>query len=136
MTVSPPFGEAALPRFDVLEPQRLADHVQECLRIGHEQLTALEGMGDTTYEALVGGLERMTDPIERGWDTLMHLLAVRNSEELRRVHEALQPEVVAFHLRVAQSFDLHQSFSALRPGRDWEGLTQAGKRISRNHQAF
>ena len=48
-------------------------------------------------------LEALTDRLQRAWGTVGHLMGVKNSDALRAAHEAVQPEVVTFSLRLGQS---------------------------------
>jgi Zn-dependent oligopeptidase len=54
---------------------------------------------------------------------------VRDSEELRKAVEEVQPAKVAFTLRLAQSRPLYEAFKALREGPDWASLSEARQRV-------
>jgi len=125
-----------LPAWDRVEPEHVEPAIRQTLReVGEEferfeaSLAAERAM---TWESLVEPLERMGDRLERPWSAVRHLMGVRNSEALREAHSAVQPEVVAFGLRMGQSAAV---FSALRdfeaaPG--WSSLAPAQRRIVEN----
>lgn len=58
--------------------------------------------------------------------------AVRDSEELRKAVEEVQPLQVRFGLRLAQSRPLYRAFQALRDGPEWAALSEARKRVVEN----
>ncbi len=58
--------------------------------------------------------------------------AVRDSEELRKAVEEVQPLQVRFGLRLAQSQPLYKAFQALRDGPEWAALSEARKRVVEN----
>ena len=57
----------------------------------------------TANTRIAAGAETISDIIERVWTPVGHLIAVRNSPELRTAFENVEPEIIAFGLRVAQS---------------------------------
>ncbi len=54
---------------------------------------------------------------------------MRDSEELRKAVEEVQPLKVKFGLRLAQSRPLYEGFKALRDGPAWDSLSEARRRI-------
>ena len=56
-------------------------------------------------------------------------MGVKNSPELREAHAAVQPAVVRFGLRAAQSKPLYDALVALRDGPAWAGLSGVQRRI-------
>ena len=65
------------------------------------ELAALEKSAAPSWSGVVEPLERIGDRLGDTWGVVGHLLGVRNSPALRTAHEAVQPEVVRFGLRVA-----------------------------------
>ncbi len=58
--------------------------------------------------------------------------AVRDSEALRKAVEEVQPLQVKLGLRLAQSKPLYEAFRALRDSPEWDGLSEARKRVVDN----
>ncbi|MCH2184336.1 M3 family metallopeptidase, partial [Myxococcota bacterium] len=63
------------------------------------------------------------------WGIVGHLMGVQNSDALREAHDAVQPEVVAFGLRLGQSKEIYTGLVALRDGPEFDALTPAEKRV-------
>ena len=116
-----------LPRFDLIRPEHVVPAIQSLLAALDADLTALEAAASPEWNAVVVPLERMTDRLGRTWGAVGHLMGVRNSEALREAHRTVQPEVVAFSMRLGQSRPLYHAFKALRD--EARGLDATQRRI-------
>jgi len=120
----------ALPRFDEIR----AEHVEPAMRtLLARQLGALgelEAAIDPTWSGLVEPLERLGDRVAQAWGVVQHLMGVRNSDALREAQEAVQPEVVTFGLRVAQSRPIYDGLCALHEGAGFSEFEQGGLRLT------
>ena len=58
-----------------------------------------------------------------------HLKAVCDAKELREAVEEVQPDQVAFSLRLSQSEQIYRGFKAIREGSAWETLSEPRQRI-------
>ena len=90
----------------------------------------LRSMGDAvTADFLLPRLEKLSDTLGRAWGACNHLKAVKDSEPLRKAVEEIQPENVAFGLRMSQSLEIYRAFKSIRASATWESLSDARKRI-------
>merc|ERR1711977_47685 len=80
-------------------------------------------------ELLVVPLEKIADRLSKTWSVVTHLKAVCDTKELREAVEQVQPDQVAFSLRLSQSEQIYRGFKALREGSEWETLSEPRKRI-------
>jgi len=125
-----PLVEAGeLPRFDAIRSEHVEPAMRALLDELSRELDRLEAEARPTWEEVVEPLERIADRLQRVWGAVGHLLGVRNSEALRRAHEAVQPEVIAFGIRLAQSRPVYDALRRLREGAAWEALDPAQRRI-------
>jgi oligopeptidase A len=119
----------SVPRYDAIR----AEHVEPAMRVLLTALTAelegIEAQARPDWPSLVEPIERLSDRLELTWGTVGHLLAVRNSPELRAAHEVMQAPVVEFSMRLAQSRPIYQAFRALRDGPEGRDLDPAQRRI-------
>ena len=127
-----PWLDFGLPRFDALRAEQVVPGIRALLAELGAGLADLERNCPPDWAGLAVPLERCTDRLEYSWGLVGHLLAVRDSPELRRAHDEVQPEVVAFQLRCAQSEPIHRALCALRAGPAWETLHGAQRRIAAN----
>ncbi|DAZ99401.1 TPA: hypothetical protein N0F65_005303 [Lagenidium giganteum] len=74
-------------------------------------------------------LETQSDPLERIWGIVNHLMSVRNSEGLRQVHERLQQLVIETFTEASQSQSLYEIYTSLRNSTEWESLSPAQQRV-------
>ncbi len=125
-----------IPAWDRIRPEHVEPAVRSLLAGLAGELSgleaSLEAVREPGWDDIVPPLERLGDGLERPWSAVRHLMGVRNSEPLRKAHEAVQGEVVAFGLRVAQSPALYAALEALEAGPGFARLEPWQQRIVRN----
>jgi oligopeptidase A len=84
---------------------------------------------ESTWNALVRPLEALDIPLEYAWNPVCHLLAVRDSDELRSAHDEALGEVVKFSVRARQSAPVYQGLKALSESAEWNQLSSAQRRV-------
>ncbi|MCG8590964.1 MAG: M3 family metallopeptidase [Proteobacteria bacterium] len=126
---NPLLDTRGLPRFPEIRPEQVEPGIRALLAELERELQALEASAEPTWTGLVEPLERLNGRLEYSWGVLGHLLGVRNSDALRQAFETVQPEVVAFGLRLAQSPSLYRALVALREGDAWAGLDGPQRRV-------
>ena len=126
---NPLLDACVLPRFDRIEPVHVEPALRELLAALSSELSAVEREAAPTWQALVEPLERIGDRLDRTWGVVSHLMAVRNSEELRRAYERIQPEVVNFSVRLAQSRPIYDGLKRLKASAAFDELDAAQQRI-------
>ena len=118
-----------LPDFDAITPESVGPSVTRLLETAAAGFERVEADVKPTYAATVTAGDRLFEPFERVWSPVGHLMGVRNSPELREAHAAVQPAVVRFGLRVAQSKPVYDALVALRDGPEWAKLDGVQRRI-------
>lgn len=122
---NPLLGPVGLPAFDRIE----AAHVEPAMRQHLAQLdrdfAAFEAtVGQAAgYDAVVGRLSDLAEPMGWAWGVVNHLLGVRNSDALRAAHQAVQGDVVAMWLKIAQSQPVYAALKRL------SGLSEVESRV-------
>jgi len=108
-STNPLLDARGLPRFGEIRVEHVEPGMRECL-------SDLEREVEPTWAGSVDRLERIGDRLGTRWGIVSHLLGVKNDPSLRAAHEAVQPEVVRFGIRAAQSRPLYDAFVALQKG--------------------
>ncbi|MFQ5512915.1 MAG: M3 family metallopeptidase [Myxococcota bacterium] len=126
---NPLLESSELPRFDQVRPEHLIPAVRELLEQLVDELAELEAGAEPSWRGLVEPIERIADQLAYTWGIAGHLMAVRNSDALRAAYEAVQPDVVAFSIRLAQSRPLYEGLRRLRAGEAWRELDAPQRRI-------
>ena len=126
---NPLLAHGGLPDFAAIQPDHVVPAVTQLLAELDAELTVLEATAQPTWPGLVEPLERLQDRLEFTWGTVGHLLGVRNTPALREAHEAMQPAVITFSMRLGQSEPLYKAFRELRDGGGWRELDRAQQRI-------
>uniref|UniRef100_K3WHH8 oligopeptidase A n=1 Tax=Globisporangium ultimum (strain ATCC 200006 / CBS 805.95 / DAOM BR144) TaxID=431595 RepID=K3WHH8_GLOUD len=126
--------ERKLPPFERLQIADIEPAVQAAAAEYTQELHALEqsleqNRAHLQWRDVVDPLEVQSDPLGRVWGVVGHLMSVRNSEELRNVHDQLQQLVIQTFTEASQSKPLYNAYQAVRNSAEWESLSLAQQRI-------
>eukprot|EP01050_Picozoa_sp_SAG11_P000550 SAG11_NODE_18_length_25850_cov_18.210050_8_plen_281_part_00 len=120
-----------MPRFRQIEPVHVEPAIEVLIEQQLSSLTELElrldrlGADVTPADVLVP-LEEISAPLSFAWGLVNHLMAVKNSDELRAAQAKMQPKVVELGSRFAQSLPLYHALKFLET--DGESLDQGERR--------
>ncbi|KAK4712021.1 hypothetical protein R3W88_006534 [Solanum pinnatisectum] len=117
------------PPFDVIEAKHVRPGIRALLKKIDEELSGLEKTVEPTWPKLVEPLEKIIDRLTVVWGAVNHLKSVKDNPELRSALEEVQPEKVAFQLKLGQSKPIYNAFKAIRESPEWDSLNDARKRI-------
>ena len=128
--MSPFYHIPYYPAFDRMTPENAEPAIRQLLAEATRDIDALQKTFAPTWAALIRPLHDACHPLYDAWGLLCHMLSVMNSADWRRVQETLQPDIVAFSLRVGQSRAFFDGYRALRDAdRDAPCLTPVQRRI-------
>lgn len=117
------------PRFDAVQPHHVVPGIRSLLQQLEGDLLKLESNVEPSWHGLVEPLEKIVDRLNVAWGVVSHLKAVKDSNELRAAVEEVQPEKVAFQLKLGQSKPIYEAFKVIREGPLWDTLTEAQRRV-------
>ena len=126
---NPLLANYPLPAFDEIRPEHIEPAMEQVLSESEEGLKAVEAVSDPTWASIIHPLEAIDHRIGATWGAVGHLMGVKNSDELRKAYEAVQPKIVAFGMRMSQSEGLYQAYCKLRDGSEWDSYDDAQRRI-------
>jgi len=131
MTLSdnPLLSTSGLPKLNEISPEHIEPAMTRLLDEAKDRLEELEADIRPTWKRLIEPIEVMGLPFEYSWGPIGHLLNVKNTEDLRKAHEAMQPKVVEFSLRMGQSKPIYDGLLAIKEGPEWGKLDEAQKRV-------
>lgn len=118
------------PRFDTILPEHVEPAINTLIDRLESAFAEFEGNVQPTWEGLIEPLERMQDELTFHWNSVSHLVGVKNSDELRTAHEAVQPRIVEVSMRIAQSRAVYTALEALVASDGYANLDSAQKRIA------
>ncbi|KAI9911061.1 hypothetical protein PsorP6_009315 [Peronosclerospora sorghi] len=122
----PPFERLQLSEIEPAITNAAADYTRDL----HKLEERLSNAGkNVQFGDVVDPLEVQNDALGRMWGIVGHLMSVRNSEELRVIHDKLQPLVIQTFTEASQSKALYNAFLALREGDNWNKLEMVQRRI-------
>ena len=130
MTNNPLYHIPYLPAFDRMQPEHAEPALRALLAEAATAVDALEHNVVPTWDGLIEPLHRACEPLFDAWGILGHFLSVMDNKAWRKAHDALQPEIVTFSLRVSQSAPFYHGYLALRDADAATGfLTPTHRRI-------
>lgn len=129
MSENPLLFSGGLPPFDQIEAAHVAGGMRELLAELSSELEALEAAVGPTWEAAIEAPSALGERLGRAWGVVGHLMGVRNSADLRAAYEEVQPEIVAFGLRIAQSPALFGALEELSNSDAFAEMDDTQKRI-------
>ncbi|XP_022879824.1 probable cytosolic oligopeptidase A isoform X2 [Olea europaea var. sylvestris] len=117
------------PPFDSIKAAHVRPGIRSLIKQLERELEELERTVEPTWQKLVEPLERIVDRLVVVLGVISHLKSVKDDPELRSAIEEVQPETVAFHLKLGQSKAIYNAFKAIKESPDWDTLSDAKKRI-------
>jgi len=124
---NPLLDTSGLPRFTSVETEHVKpaiSSVLETLQSDFKQFEEGLPSKPSSYE-VVESLEKMKFPLGYSWSVVSHLNNVKNSADLREVHESCQPEVVKVSMELQQSRAVYDALAGL----DVDSLSEPQQRI-------
>ncbi len=118
-----------LPAFDRITPALAEETIPRILATAEKQLAQLEAEATASWDGCMEPLFALMEPLDYAWGIVSHLHSTMNTPDWRRVHETLQPQVVAFSTRTGQSEPIYQAMRTMREGEPWNRLDEARRRL-------
>lgn len=122
-----------LPPFDRLAPDQVVPAMEHVIATSEKKIEAIERTLEPTWEGLMQPLEDLDHVFSYAWSPVGHLLGVKNSDDLRKAHETIQPKMVELGLRISQSKPVYEGLKAIREGEGWQDLDEAQQRAIENN---
>lgn len=118
-----------IPPFDKINPSHIEPGIKALLAELILELEALERHLRPTWPDLMEPLALIQERLRWSWGVIGHLMGVKNSPELRAAYETIQPALVEFENRLAQSRPIYDGMKAIRASHAWDSLDPAQQRI-------
>jgi oligopeptidase A len=121
-----------LPPFARLSPEQVGPAINALLATLRDDVAALEArlMGAPAgYDDVVEAVATITEPVERAWGVVGHLMGVKNTPALREAQQQAQPLVVAAMMQLAQSASITAALQAIKDSAAFSSLSPARRRI-------
>jgi len=134
----------SLPLFGDIKPEHMMPAISKDLKEMKSQLEKFETFlknpqtGEAwgkrrieyNFEGVIEELEKIQFPLTYSWGVMGHLMGVKNSEELRKAHDEIQPQVIALYQSIGQSESLYAALNAIKTRKSiWNNLDEAQQRI-------
>ena len=130
---NPFLTEEGLPPYDQMTPDHVVPAMTKVIADAEKRIEEIEQSLEPTWNGLMKPLETMDNPFSYSWSPVGHLLGVKNSDDLRKAHEEIQPKMVELGLRISQSKPVYEGLKAIREGDEWASLDEAQRRAIENN---
>ena len=124
-----------LPRWQSITAEHVRPAITDAVKAVNLEIDAIEKKLSesktpvSTWEEIMDPLERLSEKLSRPWGVVSHLKGVRDSEDLRKAYDDMQPDVVTASLRIGQSRPVFDALVALSENKQaWANLSSAQKR--------
>ncbi len=129
MDTNPLYRLAEFPQFNKILPEHGVAAVRALIADAEKAVLVVEANCPATWDGRIKAVRDATTPVWRTWGVIEHLISVSNNEAWRKVEETLQPEIVAFTMRVMQSRPLYDALSSLQDSETFVSLDEGKKRV-------
>ena len=141
---NPLLEQSGLPKFQQIKPSQVEPAITQSLDHLKNEFREMEKVlknpqtGEAwgtrrieyDYPGVIEQLEKIKAPLSYSWGVVGHLMGVKNSDDLRAAHKAMQPEVVKVFQTIGQSEALFTSLSALKKRESvWSKLDETKQRV-------
>ena len=127
--MNPLLCDAALPKYDEIRPEHVAEAVEKMAGSVEKQLASIEtDTRPASWGTVIEELNTLEDWFDRVWSPVSHLNAVRNEPALRDAYQAAQPKIVSLGLKIGQSAALYAKLLSIQNGPEWQKLDAGQKR--------
>lgn len=117
-----------LPPYDRMTADQVVPAMRHVIIEATKKIVDIEQNLEPTWEGVMRPLEELDHAFSYAWSPVSHLLGVKNSDELRKVHEEIQLTMVELGLRIAQSKPVYDCLKELQNGDGWDRLDEAQQR--------
>jgi oligopeptidase A len=130
---NPFLATEGLPPYDRMEAGQVVSAMESVIAEAQSKIEEVERTLAPTWDGLMQPLEELDHAFSYAWSPVSHLLGVKNSDDLRKVHEEIQPKMVELGLRISQSKPVYDGLKAIQEGDEWGRLDEAQQRAIENN---
>ncbi len=96
-------SKLSTPDFQALTPSVLKQKTLEAIEYANKKLPEIESLDPSNWRGSLSMLREMDQEFSTSWSLLGFLLGVQNTDDMRAVHEELQPKMIELSQRIKQS---------------------------------
>ncbi|MCK4608939.1 MAG: oligopeptidase A [Gammaproteobacteria bacterium] len=120
------------PVFSTVKPRHVLPALEQILTENRATINRLLQEKNPSWENLIQPLEELDDRLHTMWGLVSHLNAVVNSSALRKVYNAVLPQLSAYFTELGQNTKLYKAINKIAASPAYKNLTIAQKKIIAN----
>jgi oligopeptidase A len=133
VTGNPLLKTHTLPPFKLIRVDHIEPAMEVLLSKYEKSIDGLEEQIDNKSVAgwnVFNELELIEQPVEDAWGVVSHLQGVKNSDDLRKAHEKVLPNVIKTMTKSSQSVSIYKALELIKEDTNqWNKLSKAQQRI-------
>ncbi|KAI1312627.1 hypothetical protein EDD11_002936 [Mortierella claussenii] len=129
-TTNPILNWNEFPDFAAIQPEHVVPAMQALVQHVEKTFAERSRHFTPTWEGTMGMTQDLEDDLERASGVITHLSMVKDSPELRKAVETIQPMIVQISLQMGQSLEMYDALVKMRHHEQtWNSLDQEQQRI-------
>ncbi|KAG0000453.1 hypothetical protein BGZ80_009642 [Entomortierella chlamydospora] len=129
-TTNPILTWNEFPDFGAIKPEHVVPAMEALVQYVEKAFTERSQNFTPTWEGTMGMTQDLDDDLERASGVITHLSMVKDSPELRKAVEEIQPMLVKISLKMGQSLEFYDALVKMRNDeKTWNSLDKEQQRI-------
>ncbi|KAI8602145.1 hypothetical protein EDD21DRAFT_336276 [Dissophora ornata] len=129
-TTNPILNWSEFPDFAAIKPEHVVPAMEALVQHVEKSFTERSQNFTPTWEGTMGMIQDLDDDFERASGVITHLSMVKDSPELRKAVEEIQPMIVKLSLQMGQSLEFYDALVKMQENKQtWNSLDKEQKRI-------
>ncbi|KAF9435041.1 hypothetical protein BGZ76_007000 [Entomortierella beljakovae] len=129
-TTNPILSWSEFPDFAAIKPEHVVPAMQALVQHVEKTFTERSQNFLPTWDGTMGMTQDLDDDLERAFGVITHLSMVKDSPELRKAVEQIQPLIVKISLQMGQSLEFYDALVKMRENEQtWSSLDKEQQRI-------
>ncbi|KAF9109917.1 hypothetical protein BGX27_006995 [Mortierella sp. AM989] len=129
-TSNPILNWTEFPDFAAINPEHVVPAMEALVQHIEKTFTERSQNFTPTWEGTMGMTQDLDDDLERASGVITHLSMVKDSPELRKAVEEIQPMIVKISLQMGQSLEFYDAIVKMRENeKTWNSLDKEQQRI-------
>ncbi|KAF9918503.1 hypothetical protein BX616_008348 [Lobosporangium transversale] len=129
-TINPILNWLEFPNFAAIKPEHVVPAMEALVQYTEKAFEERSRHFTPTWEGTMGKTQDLEDDLERASSVITHLSMVKDSPELRKAVEAIQPMIIKISLQMGQSLEMYDALVKMRENqRIWSALDKEQQRI-------
>lgn len=98
------------PDFSDFQVEKIEAKVLSLLATNQEKIASLTALDNPSWDSFVMPFAKLSNELDEYWAVISHIYAVKQSDELRSVYNAVLPEITHYYSLISKNTKLYEQF--------------------------